>query len=210
MNYINEYKTIESYMRTELVVKKSKFITSVCPVQNEEEAICFINKIKKEFYDARHNVFAYQIGLKNEIQRCTDDGEPSGTSGAPTLDVLKKNNITNAIIVTTRYFGGTLLGTGGLVRAYGQSASKCIDASNVIHRKLFTKIHLSLNYVFSGKIGYILKQNNVTVEDILYTDVVTYVLLVDKTNFSLFEHTIIEATNSNVDIKIIGDTFYTI
>ncbi len=207
---MNKYKTILKYARTEIVEKKSRFISSVQPVNSENEAIKFINKIKKEFYDARHNVFAYQIGSRNEIQRYSDDGEPSGTSGPPTLDLLKNQNIKNTVIVTTRYFGGTLLGTGGLVRAYGKSASTALNEACIVDKVLFTKITIDCNYTQSGKITYFFNDNNINILNTLYKDNVTYEIIIEKINLDNFIKEIINFTNNNISINILESDFYTI
>ncbi len=207
---MNNYKTILQYARTEIVEKKSKFISSVSPVETEDEAVQFINKIKKEFYDATHNVFAYQIGERNEIQRCSDDGEPSGTSGPPTLDVLKKQNIKNAVIVTTRYYGGTLLGTGGLVRAYGKSASTAISSAKIVEKILFDEFDIICDYTLSGKITYILNEKNINILNTEYTDTVTYKIILETTSSSNFIDEIINVTNNNCTINKIDTKFYTI
>ncbi len=207
---MDKYKTILQYARTEIVDKKSKFISSVKPVETEEDAIQFINKIKKEFYDATHNVFAYQVGMQNEIQRCSDDGEPSGTSGPPTLDVLKKQNIKNAVIVTTRYYGGTLLGTGGLVRAYGKSASNCVEEAKVVSKVLFDEISVRCDYTLSGKINYILNEQNINILDTVYTDAVTYKIILEASLSNKFIEELINITNNNCDISKLDTKFYTI
>ena len=119
---LKKYKTILTQAEAEIVEKKSRFIATVRPVKTEEEAKAFIEEMKKKYWNATHNVFAYQIGERNELQRFSDDGEPQGTAGMPVLSVLKGEDIKDTAIVVTRYFGGTLLGTGGLVRAYGHSA----------------------------------------------------------------------------------------
>ena len=121
------YKTVYESGTGEIVEKKSRFIASVWPIQTEEDALNIIDQLKKKYWDAKHNCFAYVLGIKDEIQRCSDDGEPAKTAGKPILDILLGEEIHNALIVVTRYFGGTLLGTGGLVRAYQYAAKEgCI------------------------------------------------------------------------------------
>ena len=126
------YKTIATSETVEIIEKKSKFIAHVFPVQTQEEAEGHIQKLKKQYWDAAHNCYAYQLGEKSEIQRFSDDGEPQGTAGKPILEVLKGENLTNVLVVVTRYFGGTLLGTGGLVRAYGRTAKEGVIKANII------------------------------------------------------------------------------
>ncbi len=204
------YKTTLQYARIEYIEKKSKFITSVKPVKSEEEAIEFINSIKKEFYDARHNVFAYQIGERNEIQRYSDDGEPSGTSGPPTLDVLKNNDIKNTVIVTTRYFGGILLGTGGLVRAYGKSATLGLEEAKIVENILFDKISLTFNYTLFGKISYLVNDKNYNVLDTIYMDLVEYIIIVPKEESAAFVEELIDYTNNNININFLEEAYYTL
>lgn len=207
---LNKYNTLEKYGRCELIEKKSRFITSGKPVLTEQEALEFIENIKKEFHNARHNVYAYSVGIDNPIERCSDDGEPSGTSGLPTLKVLQRNNIRNAVIVTTRYFGGILLGTGGLVRAYGKNASNVTIVSQIISKELFVKFSLTCEYVFLGKIDYLIKKNNIVIENITYLNNVTYTLLINKDKFDFFVGTIVDLTSSHSNIEILGNLFYTV
>ena len=133
----------------EITEKKSRFIATVRPVESEDEAVSFINETKKKYWDARHNCSAFVIGKRQELTRCSDDGEPAGTAGRPMLDVLLKENIHNAAVVVTRYFGGVLLGTGGLVRAYQQATKAGLLASEIIEKKdgavLFIKTVSLLN-----------------------------------------------------------------
>lgn len=129
---MEEFYMVDGPARGEIVEKKSRFIANVFPVDSEEQALEIIEKTKKQYWDARHNCFAFVIGKNNEVQRFSDDGEPQGTAGKPILEVLTKGNIHNTLIIVTRYFGGTLLGTGGLVRAYGQSSKAAIENSRLL------------------------------------------------------------------------------
>ena len=131
---LEHYKTIYEGGEGELVEKKSRFIATVRPVETEEEALAFIEEMKKKYWDARHNCYVYSVGMNREATRCSDDGEPSGTAGRPMLDVLLGAGIYNAAIVVTRYFGGVLLGTGGLVRAYSGAVQAGLAASTVIEK----------------------------------------------------------------------------
>ena len=141
-----KYKTIYKEAEAEIIEKKSKFIATVRPVKTEEEAQSFIEEMRKKYWDATHNVFAYQIGERNQIQRFSDDGEPSGTAGLPVLDVLKGEDVKDVAIVVTRYFGGTLLGTGGLVRAYGKAAKEGLLEAGIIEKKLYRRFHVITDY----------------------------------------------------------------
>ncbi len=151
-----------------LIEKKSRFISYASTVTSEEEAHTFINAIKKRHWDATHNVYAYQIGAMDEIQRSTDDGEPAGTAGRPVLETVRKMDLKNVAIVVTRYFGGVLLGTGGLVRAYTKAAQAAIEEAGVIELKLGQRLCLIMDYALLGKVQNQLAQNNVPIEKIDY------------------------------------------
>ena len=145
-------KTVYAGGEGEIVEKKSRFIATVRPVSSEEEAVAFINEMKKKYWDARHNCSAFVIGDRQEISRCSDDGEPAQTAGRPMLDVLLKEEIHNVCVVVTRYFGGTLLGTGGLVRAYGHSAKEGLLAAGIAELVLYRKYSVLAAYSDSGKV----------------------------------------------------------
>lgn len=149
------YKTIYTEGQGEIEEKKSRFIAHVIPVSSEEEAQTFISKKKKEYFDARHNCSAFVIGDNQEITRCSDDGEPSGTAGRPMLEVLLNEGITNVCVVVTRYFGGTLLGTGGLVRAYQGAVKEGLNNSVIIEQISGKKIVVSCDYGDVGKLQYL-------------------------------------------------------
>ena len=165
----------------EIVEKKSRFIATVLPIDTEEEALQYIEKIKKKYWDARHNCFAFVIGSNNEIQRFSDDGEPQGTAGKPILETLLNENLHNTLIVVTRYFGGTLLGTGGLVRAYGQSSKEGIRNS-VIQK------------VCIGKIKYIMGQMGITDAQEEYGQNVVLSILMKKDEYNEFNTKVTDAT----------------
>jgi len=141
----SDYKTLANYGRAEIVEKKSRFIGTCMPVESEEEALDFISRVKSEYKDATHNVYAFLL-KENGLSRCTDDGEPSGTAGRPVLETLSKAEIFNAAIVVTRYFGGTLLGTGGLVRAYSKAASEAIAAAGIAVITHCTSFNVEVDY----------------------------------------------------------------
>ena len=156
----------------EIVEKKSRFIASVAPVESQEEAEEFIEKIKKKYWDARHNCSAFVIGDKNQITRCSDDGEPSGTAGRPMLEVLLNTKVHNTVVVVTRYFGGVLLGTGGLVRAYTKAVQEGLGCSRFATRVYGTKVLLETDYNSIGKIQYLLAKSQVTEYESEFTDIV--------------------------------------
>lgn len=183
---LDEYTTILNRAEAELIEKKSRFIATVCPVKSEEEARAFIAEMKKKYWDATHNVFAYQIGERNEIQRSSDDGEPQGTAGKPVLDVLAGGDIKNTAVVVTRYFGGTLLGTGGLVRAYGRSAKLGIEEAGIAKVKHYKECSVTTDYTTAGKIQYEITKGEYILKDTVYTDKVEFIVLLDRSNIDVF------------------------
>lgn len=203
-----EYRTIYQGGEDEIVEKKSRFIASVIPVENEEEALEFIEKTKKQYWDARHNCFAYVIGERGQLQRCSDDGEPNGTAGKPMLDVLLGNELKNVAVVVTRYFGGTLLGTGGLVRAYSQAVKAGLQASVMITKILGVKLHIETDYTTFGKIQYILAQRELKILDTVYTDKVELEVLIPKTELEQVMHAITEGTNAQADMTPKEECYY--
>ena len=172
------YNTIYEGGTDEIVEKKSRFIAQVFPVETEEEVATILEQMKKKYWDARHNCYAFVLGEASQISRCSDDGEPSGTAGRPILEVINGKELTNILIVVTRYFGGTLLGTGGLVRAYSQSAQAGIMASKVIRKEVGYRVSIDTDYNGIGKLQYVAMQNNIAILDTQYTDKVQMILLV--------------------------------
>lgn len=165
---MNEYKTIIEAGTGEIVEKKSHFIGYVRHTESEEEALAFINEIRKKHYDARHNCFAYCVDGEQQTQRFSDDGEPGGTAGKPILEVIKGNELCDVCIVVTRYFGGTLLGTGGLVRAYTDAAKACIENTKVLTKRRMIPMKLHTNYTDFGKIQYLLASEEIPIIDSEY------------------------------------------
>lgn len=165
---MNEYKTIIEAGTGEIVEKKSRFIGYVRHTESEEEALAFINEIRKKHYDARHNCFAYCVDGEQQTQRFSDDGEPGGTAGKPILEVIKGNELCDVCIVVTRYFGGTLLGTGGLVRAYTDAAKACIENTQVLAKRRMIPMKLHTNYTDFGKIQYLLASEEIPILDSEY------------------------------------------
>jgi len=206
MNKGMVYKTVYKKGNAEIVEKKSRFIASVSPVSTEEEAIAFVNSVKSQYRDARHNVYAYVVA-ENNLSRFTDDGEPSGTAGAPVLDVLLKEGITDAAIVVTRYFGGTLLGTGGLVRAYGKAAKDGVLNAQICEKIYCHEIQMRAPYDLHGKIKYIVDNGDYIDgeteygADVLMTVFVKYDLL-DK-----FLKEVNDATNASVTPEIVSEMY---
>lgn len=194
----------------EIVEKRSRFIANVRPVETEEEAVAFIEEMKKKYYDARHNCSAFSVGVEQPILRCSDDGEPSGTAGKPILEVITGKEIHNIVVVVTRYFGGTLLGTGGLVRAYTQATQEGIQNSKIIEKKLARRIKLITNYNDIGKIQYLLGTENIHIESSDYTDIVTMNILVPMNQVELIEKKLVEITNGKIQLEQEETFYYTI
>lgn len=169
------YKTVKEQSQSLLVEKKSKFIANVKPVDNEEDALAFLNEMRSKYSDATHNVYAYVID-ENNIFRYSDDGEPSGTAGMPVLDAIRKSGIVDVVVVVTRYFGGTLLGTGGLVHTYGASAKQGLIASKIVNRQLCDIVSVTVDYTLLGKTQHELMSKGYLLEDILYEDNVKFII----------------------------------
>ena len=185
----------------EIIEKKSRFIADVAWVESEEEAAAFLERIRKKYWDARHHCSAYVLGDKNEISRCSDDGEPSGTAGRPILDVLVGSGVHNACIVVTRYFGGVLLGTGGLVRAYSQAAKEGLEQSTIVEQIPGRQILLTCDYNSIGKIQYIAGNRGYQAMDSEYSDVVKLTYLVPEEEADRFCAEITEATNGRTKME---------
>jgi len=166
--------TIKQSGTHEVIIQKSKFIAHFKRVTTEEEAQQFIQQIKKEHWGANHNCSAYQIGERNEYQKANDDGEPSGTAGLPMLEVLRKRQIKDTVVVVTRYFGGIKLGGGGLIRAYGGTVSEGLDAVGVVERVPMQQLAATVDYTRIGKVENELRQSSYLLDDITYEDLVTF------------------------------------
>lgn len=185
----------------EITEKKSRFIATVKPVESEDEAVSFINETKKKYWDARHNCSAFVIGKRQELTRCSDDGEPAGTAGRPMLDVLLKENIHNAAVVVTRYFGGVLLGTGGLVRAYQQATKAGLSASEIIEKKDGAVLFIRTDYTGIGRLQYLFAQEKITVMDTAYEADVLVKAVIPENDKKRIEKTIIEQTNGTAKLE---------
>lgn len=196
-----EYRTVYTGGEGEIVEKKSRFIATAAPVRSEEEALQVIEQIRKKYWDARHNCFAYVIGERGELERFSDDGEPGGTAGKPILEVIKGEELRNTLIIVTRYFGGTLLGTGGLVRAYSAAAKAGIASSVIITRIPGIKLHITTEYTGLGKIQYILGQRGITTLDSVYTDKVELEVLTAEAEAEAVKAELTEGTNGQAIIE---------
>ncbi len=194
------YKTVRVGGRGEIEEKKSRFIATVQPVASEDEAQEFLAAMRRKYWDARHNCYAYTIGTRFELQRCSDDGEPGGTAGRPILSVLLNEEIHNCMIVVTRYFGGTLLGTGGLVRAYQAAAQAGLAQSVIIERQSGQKLTIYTDYTSIGKLQHLIAEEEAGILDTRYTDTVEIDVIVPAAGYSRFSEKAIEATNGKCRI----------
>lgn len=198
---LKTYRTVEQFGQDEIIIEKSTFIGYAKPVADEDEALAFIQEIKKKHRDATHNVPAYVLGENNDIQRCNDDGEPSGTAGVPMLEVLKKEDVRNVAVVVTRYFGGIKLGTGGLVRAYTKGAKIALEAAGIITRVLYQVVILTIDYTMLGAVQNQLRQKQYDVKDTVYDDMVHLHVWVEQDDVDHFREQVVEWTNARAVIE---------
>lgn len=205
---LERYKTVYQGGEGEIVEKKSRFIATVRPVKTEEEALAFIEEMKKKYWDARHNCYVYSIGKNREFTRCSDDGEPQGTAGRPMLDVIQGEGLYDVAAVVTRYFGGVLLGTGGLVRAYSKSLQEGIAASTVIEKIYGISMEVITDYTGIGKIQYIAGENSLPVLDSEYTDRVIMHLMIPADKVEAVQKAITEGTNGRAKMRKEKDLYY--
>lgn len=203
-----EYKSIHDFGQDEIIINKSRFIGYAKPVKSEEEAIEFIDDIKTKHKDATHNVYAYMIGENSNIQRYSDDGEPSGTAGVPILEVLKKEELVDLVVVVTRYFGGIKLGAGGLVRAYIKGAKIALDASKIVKKVLHSKVKFRIEYTLYGKVENELMTKEYEVGDIVYDDAVNIVVICEKHKVEQLVHLITDLTSGNMSYESIGEEYF--
>ena len=201
----DSYKMVFAGGSGEIVVKKSRFIANVFSAENTAEAESKIEQIKKKYWDARHNCYAYVIKDDTVLKKCSDDGEPQGTAGRP---VLCGEEIYNILVVVTRYFGGTLLGTGGLIRAYTDAAKEGIKASDIMKKHRAYRIRVSADYTFMGKIQYIAASHDIAVQDIIYGDKVEFVMLVKNGMLDKLTEMITSATSAAAGIENEAKVWY--
>ena len=185
----------------EITEKKSHFIATVKPVQSEEEAVAFINETKKKYWDARHNCSAFVIGERQELTRCSDDGEPAQTAGRPMLDVLLREKITDVAVVVTRYFGGVLLGTGGLIRAYTNAAKDALSVCRLGELTEGVHAFLDVDYNYVGKVQYICAQNDITIVNTEYADGVTFELMMENAARNVLEKNMTEMSSGKICLR---------
>ncbi len=231
---MSSYKTLHKFGVDEYIVEKSTFIGYAKPIKTEEEAIAFVNEIKKKHKDATHNVWAYTVGENMNIQRYSDDGEPQGTAGIPTLEVIKKEDLRDVVVVVTRYFGGIKLGAGGLVRAYTKGAKVGIEAGIVIEKVKYTEVKIKIEYTQLGvgiEAGIVIEkvkytevkikieytqlgkiQNEImnlgfTVKDTIYSDDVEIIVYSKVEEVESLKDRIIDITSGTADVSL-GDEYY--
>ena len=202
------FKTVSEIFTGEITEKKSRFIATLAPVSTEEEALEFIKEMKKKYWDARHNCSAYILGTTGQRMHSSDDGEPSGTAGKPILNVLAGNKLYNVICVVTRYFGGTLLGTGGLVRAYSGAVEECLKNADLKEMVYGSHIRISASYNDIGKLQYIFAQNEAVILSSEYTDSVTFNILIANEKEDMLLKAISEATQNKSVSEIITRDFF--
>ena len=207
---LESYKTLLEGGTAEIVEKKSRFIATVRLVESEEEALTFIEEMKKKYWDARHNCYVYSVGMNREYTRCSDDGEPSGTAGRPMLDVILGEDIYNVAVLVTRYFGGILLGTGGLVRAYSKAVQEGLKNSRIIQKKYGISLEVTTDYTGIGKIQYIAGERKLPVLDSEYTDKVVMKLLVPADEIEAVRKAITEGTNGRARMQKEKDLYFAV
>jgi uncharacterized YigZ family protein len=206
----NIYKTINSYGEDETIINKSRFIGYAMPIETEEEALDFIENIKTKHRDATHNVYAYVLGKDSNIQRFSDDGEPSGTAGIPVLEVIKKEDLRNVVVVVTRYFGGVKLGAGGLIRAYTKGAKIGLDAGIIVDMVLYAKIKIRIDYTLYGKMENYLMNEGYIVDGSNFDDGVNIFVYIEDTDKENFYNIITDLTNGTAIFEEIDKEYIAI
>lgn len=203
-----DYRTVEQEASAEIIEKKSRFIAELYPIESEEEALGILEKVRKRYWDARHHCWAFVIGEERPLERCSDDGEPSGTAGKPILEVIRGAELRNVLIVVTRYFGGTLLGTGGLVRAYTSSSKAAVEASDIVVKISGYKLKIQTDYTGLGKIQYILAQRNIDILNSEYAENVVLTVVLAKNEEQGFIKELTEATNAQAVIERVEECVF--
>ncbi len=203
---MQSYKTIGVRASDEFVEKKSRFIGHICPVTTQQEALDFIQSLKTKYWDATHNVYAYVL-REGQIRRYSDDGEPQGTAGIPTLDVLLKEELTDCCVVVTRYFGGTLLGAGGLVRAYSHACKLAVDAGGVVTMALCTTLEAQVDYTFYGRLPSLIAEAGGTAIDTQYADLVTVRFTLPSVDVDAFDAKLFDQSFGKYRCRRLGEQF---
>lgn len=203
---MQEYKTVEKEASDFFIEKKSKFIGYAKPVKTQEEAVEFISEIKSKHWDATHNVYAYVL-RENNIQRYSDDGEPSGTAGVPVLDVMLKESLVDVCVVATRYFGGTLLGAGGLVRAYSHTSKIALDAAGIITMAQCSVMSAEVDYSFYDRLNILLSDFSAVILDTSFSDKVCVEFSVKENIVDLLNAKLIDVSNGKYISKFLRSEF---
>ena len=201
------YFTIYQNGEHQIEIKKSKFICHLFRIENEEQAKEYIAKIKKEHYKSNHNCSAYMLGENFEIQRSSDDGEPSGTAGVPMLEVLKKNQLQNTLAIVTRYFGGIKLGAGGLIRAYSTSVSEALKEIGIVQGKLQQILDIIIDYPQLGKLQNYLENEQIAIQEIDYLEQITVKVAIDINQCESFQNALIDLFNNQLSIQILDQKY---
>lgn len=201
------YFTIYQNGEHQIEIKKSKFICHLFRIENEEQAKEYIAKIKKEHYKANHNCSAYMLGENFEIQRSSDDGEPSGTAGVPMLEVLKKNQLQNTLAIVTRYFGGIKLGAGGLIRAYSTSVSEALKEIGIVQGKLQQLLDITIDYHQLGKLQNYLENEQISIQEIDYLEQITVKVAIDINQCESFQNALIDLFNNQLSIQLLDQKY---
>ncbi|MCL7746749.1 YigZ family protein [Halalkalibacter alkaliphilus] len=201
------YHTVKGRGEHEIVIQKSRFIAFFDRVETEKDAQAFIDRIKKEHWNANHNCSAYMIGERDEIQKANDDGEPSGTAGVPMLEVLKKRGLKDTVVVVTRYFGGIKLGAGGLIRAYGGAVSEGLNAVGVVKRSLVKVVHTEVDYHWLGKVEHALRESPYQMKGTEYLEQVDVQTYVEVDDLDAFEEWMTNITNGQAKIRQGEETY---
>lgn len=204
------FKTIHRLGCDEIIINKSRFIGYAAPVSNENEAIEFIDEIRKKHNDATHNVYSYVCGNNCDIQRYSDDGEPSGSAGIPALNVIKQEELRNVVVVVTRYFGGIKLGVGGLVRAYTKGAKIGLDNGIIVDKFLFYDVKIDIEYTLLGKIENELVKNDFIIKDKEFAQNVSIIVLCMEENLNKLKSIVMEITSAKCSIEVGDSAYYSI
>ncbi|CEK39414.1 YigZ family protein [Paraclostridium sordellii] len=201
------YKTLHEFGVDEIIIEKSTFIGYAKPISTEEEAVEFINEIKKKHKDATHNVWAYTVGQNMNIQRYSDDGEPQGTAGIPTLEVIKKEDLRDVVVVVTRYFGGIKLGAGGLVRAYTKGAKIGLEAAKIIEKVNYQEVKIKIDYNQLGKVQNEIMNMGYFIKDTIYEDNVEIIVYSKQDKLEEIINKITDITSATANV-VLGEEFY--
>lgn len=204
---LKSYQTVKGYGQAEIEINKSRFISYVQRVESEEAAVAFVDEIKKKHWNATHNCSAYMVGENDQHQKADDDGEPSGTAGKPILEMIKKASLKDTVIVVTRYFGGIKLGAGGLIRAYGKSASVGIKEVGTVLRQGHTRISVEIEYTFLGMLENQLRTQGYIIDDKQFSDKITLVVLEKLGQEEVLKQKLMDWTGGQVKCNDVGEVY---